>query len=121
MTWDPAFERVRARLHDRRTSYRALFLVREPRKVRWWSLSWWLKHEPGEIGPAAEVVMRDLAAYCYVAKPTLKVSRVTQQSDPVAMAFAEGRRDVFNRIAAMCSLTPDQIDRIAHQRTIEHD
>jgi hypothetical protein len=46
----------------------------------------------------------------------LKVSHVTQQSDALAMAFAEGRRDVLNRIQALCRLTDEQINRIAHER-----
>ena len=100
MTWNEGFERIRARLHNRVACYRALFLT------------------PGkDLGPAADVVMKDLANYCYAKKPTLKVSMVTQQSDAIAMAFAEGRRDVFNRITAMCNLTSDQIERIAHSRT----
>lgn len=99
MSWNDAVERVRARLHNRAFSYRALF-----------------KTPGGDLGPAAAVVMRDLASYCYVNKSTLKVSPTTQQTDPYAMAFAEGRRDVFNRICALANLTPDQIDRIANQR-----
>jgi len=102
MGWNEAFERVRARLRNRAWCYRALFMT-----------------PGGELGPAAETVMKDLAQYCYASRSTLKVSQVTQQSDPLAMAFAEGRRDVFNRITAMCSLSPDQIDRIAQHRT--HD
>lgn len=119
MAWDERFERVRARLHNRVFSYRALFLQPgsgQPRP-RWWQPAFWRAPEGGELGPAADVVLRDLAAYCYAKKPTLKVSQVTQQSDALAMAFAEGRRDVFNRITAMCNLTHDQIDRIAHARS----
>lgn len=116
--FDAAFERVRARLSDRRWAYQALFLAAEPGRgsVRWWSLAWW-RGDPGRLTPAAEIVLRDLARYCYANKPTLKVSQVTQQSDAVAMAFAEGRRDVYNRIKAMCNLTQDQIDQIAHTRS----
>lgn len=94
---------IRTRLGDRRWAYRALFL-----------------HDDGKTPNAAgEVVLRDLARYCYANKPTLKVSQVTQQADPIAMAFAEGRRDVFNRIVAMCHLTDDQIHRIAHERSYD--
>ena len=100
MAWNEAFERVRARLSRRSAMYRALFM-----------------NPGGDMQHAAEYVMRDLAAYCYASKPTLKISQVTQQSDPLAMAFAEGRRDVFNRISAMCNLSQDQIDRIAQHRT----
>lgn len=90
-------DRIRARLTRRSDAYRALFL------------------HAGQLGPQAEVVLRDLAKYCYADKPTLKVSPITGQSDPLAMAFAEGRRDVFNRIKAMCNLTDDQINRIANR------
>lgn len=102
MSWNEAFERMRARMFRRRSAYRALFVS-----------------PGGELGPMADVVMKDLARYCYAGKSTLKVSLVTQQSDPLAMAFAEGRRDVFNRIVAMCNLTPDEIERIAHMRTVD--
>ena len=100
MSWNEAFERVRARIHRRAFAYKALF--RTP---------------GGDLGPAAQIVMEDLARYCYAGKPTMKISLVTQQADPIAMAFAEGRRDVFNRITAMCNLTSDQIERIAQART----
>lgn len=102
-------ERVRAKLHDRALSYRAVFLVGKPETT-----------EPADqLAPAAETVLRDLAAYCYANKPTLKISPMTGQTDPYAMAFAEGRRDVFNRIAALCNLTETQIARIAHSRENE--
>lgn len=102
MGFNEAYERMRARIHRRAHAYRALF-----------------KTPGGELGPAAQTVMEDLARYCYASKPTLKVSHVTQQSDPLAMAFAEGRRDVFNRIVAMCNLTSDQIEHIARARTAD--
>jgi len=115
MTWNENAERVRARLHRRVDSYRALFVLRptQAETFKWWQRGFWAKPEGGELGVAADVVLRDLARYCYANKPTLKVSQITQQSDPYAMAFAEGRRDVFNRITAMCNLTPDQIAQIA--------
>lgn len=95
---------VRQRLHNRATSYKALFTVgpgAEP---------------AADIAPAAEVVLRDLAQYCYASKPTLKISPQTGMCDPLAMAFAEGRRDVFNRITALVGLTEAQIAQIAHNR-----
>lgn len=92
-------ERVRARLFRRSAAYQALFL-----------------RPDGEVAPHSETVLRDLARYCYVNKPTLKVSPVSGRADPIAMAFAEGRRDVFNRIAQMVRLTPDQITRIVNAK-----
>lgn len=101
MTQQSLYERIRTRMQTRASSYRALFV------------------RPGgaELTQAAEVVMRDLARYCYAGKSTLKVSHVTQQSDPIATAFAEGRRDVWLRITAMCNLTDEQIARIATSRS----
>ena len=104
MSWNEAYERLRARLHNRAHSYQALFI-----------------RPGGDLAPVAEIVLRDLARYCYARKPTLKVSAVTQQADPISMAFAEGRRDVFNRITAMCNLTDEQINRIANHRTNEDE
>ncbi len=97
--------RVRAKLHDRAMSYKAVFLVGKPTEIA-----------EGEVAPAAETVLRDLAHYCYANKPTLKISPQTGMTDPYAMAFAEGRRDVFNRIVALCNLTDQQIARIAQHR-----
>ncbi len=98
--------RVRSKLHDRVSSYRALFVVGP-------------KEEADQIAPAAEAVLRDLAQYCYANKPTLKISPQTGMTDPYAMAFAEGRRDVWNRIVALCNLSETQIARIAQAR--EHE
>jgi hypothetical protein len=99
-------------IQQRAAAYRATFLVNEAKiDAPWWA--WWRKGKPS---PAAELVIRDLAHYCYARKPTLKVSQVTQQSDPLAMAFAEGRRDVFNRIMALCNLDHGQIDQLMNGR-----
>ncbi|QAZ38438.1 hypothetical protein C1M51_02825 [Methylibium sp. Pch-M] len=99
MSWNESVERLKQRLHRRAHAYRSLFLT------------------PGaDIAPAAAIVLKDLARYCYASKPTLKVSPITGSSDPLAMAFAEGRRDVFNRITALCELTDDQIQRIANSK-----
>jgi hypothetical protein len=112
--WNEAYERHRARISNRAYAYRALFVVPKQVKRPWWKF--WVKTET-EISQAAYIVLRDLAAYCYANKPTLKVSQVDQHADPLAMAFAEGRRDVFNRITALCNLTDSQIERIAHARS----
>lgn len=119
MAWNEQAERVRARIHRRAFGYRGTFMTTDPSAplvdtVPWWAF--WRSPSPGELSPAAEIVLTDLAAYCYARKPTLKVSQFDQHTDPLAMAFAEGRRDVFNRIVAMCNLTADQIDRIAHSK-----
>ena len=120
MGWNDSFERARARIHSRAMSYRGVFLSTPPAdrwidQAPWWAF--WRAPRGGELAPPAEMVLRDLAHYCYAHKPTLKVSQVDQHVDPLAMAFAEGRRDVFNRITAMCNLTSDQIQRIAQARS----
>lgn len=118
MGWDHAFERVRARIHDRMMSYRAVFLIRPaPDEMPATGWAFWRKPRGGRVTPPGEVVLRDLARYCYASRPTLKVSQADQHTDPYAMAFAEGRRDVFNRITAMLNLTSTDIERIAHART----
>ena len=99
--------RTRQKLHNRATAYKAVFMVGPSAPP------------DAEIAPAAEVVLRDLAAYCYANKPTLKISPQTGMVDSHAMAFAEGRRDVFNRLTALCGLTEAQIARIAHNRESE--
>lgn len=121
MSWDAHAERVRARLHRRMFSYRALFMQPASNKPtgKWWQASYWFPSVGGDLGQSADVVLRDLARYCYATKPTLKVSHITQQSDAIAMAFAEGRRDVYNRIIALCNLTPDQINNIAQRNNDE--
>jgi len=103
MGWNTAFQSLRARLDSRAKAYQALFI-----------------RPGGELAPVAELVLRDLSHYCYAKKPTLKFTS-TQQCDPIAMAFAEGRRDVWNRITAMCNLTDEQINRIANHRTTDDE
>ena len=119
MAWNEQFERVRARLHNRAFGYRALFVESQAAidTAPWWAF--WRKPSGGDMKPAAEIVLKDLAHYCYAGRSTLKVSQADQHADALAMAFAEGRRDVFNRITAMCNLTSDQIDRISHARTTD--
>lgn len=120
MGFNEAMGRVRARIHNRTFCYRAVFLVKTPAPdVRWWHLAFWRAPKGGQLGTAAEFVLEDLRHYCYAGRRTIEVSPVDRHIDPLAMAFAEGRRDVFNRITAMLNLTDDQIDRIAYQRSTE--
>lgn len=128
MAWNESFERVRARLNQRAFAYRAVFLIAKPPgqgdidTVPWWAFWRWFRAPcGGEISPAAEIVLRDLERYCYGDRTTLKVSQATQQSDALAMAFAEGRRDVLLRIKAMCNLNSDQIERIAQYRSTQDE
>ena len=69
------------RIFRKRVSYRRLFL-----------------REDGELNEAGKVVMTDLARFCRARGSTAMVSSKTGSIDPIAMAMAEGRREVFNRI-----------------------
>lgn len=122
MAWNESLERARARLNHRAAGYRAVFQRHNPGEplidgAPWWAF--WRKARPAELSPGGAIVLRDLARYCYAGKSTLKVSQVDQHVDALAMAFAEGRRDVFNRITAMLNLEADAIERIAHRNTVD--
>lgn len=67
----------------------------------------------GQLSPVAEPVMRDLARFCCATLPTIRMRPDGGGIDPLAMAVAEGRREVFNRIQAMLNLTPQQIQRLS--------
>lgn len=69
------------RIFRKRVSYRRIFL-----------------RDDGELNEAAKVVMADLAKFCRARGSTAMVSPQTGSIDPIAMAMAEGRREVFNRI-----------------------
>lgn len=57
-------------------------------------------------GVHGEKVIADLTKYCHHNTPTFV------PNDPYSTAFAEGRRDVFNRILAQLDLTESQLSRI---------
>jgi hypothetical protein len=71
-----------ARLRRRKYAYRRMFL--------------------GEDGLNAdgEIVLADLAKFCRANSSTAMVSPVSRSVDPIAMAMAEGRREVWLRIMA---------------------
>ncbi len=52
----------------------------------------------------AALVLADLKRFCYAERTTAKVSPTTQTIDPLAMAFAEGRREVYMRIVGFLNL-----------------
>lgn len=63
-------------------------------------------------GPLAEVVMKDLARFC-------RAHESTFNADPRAHALAEGRREVFLRIAHHTKLSPDQLWELYSGRPAE--
>lgn len=48
----------------------------------------------------AEIVLADLKRFCRANSSTVVVSPVSKSIDPLAMAMAEGRREVWNRLMA---------------------
>lgn len=82
------------RLTSRRQSYRRVFLSPD-----------------GTITRDAEIVLADLRRFCRATSSTVTVSPVSKTIDPLAMALAEGRREVWLRIASYLHLD---------EKTIQH-
>lgn len=87
-------------LREKARAYRACFWAATPIAAPWWKF--WRR---GEMNPPGEMVLRDLARICYLHK-------TTASKDPIAMAVAEGRRQVWLHIKTQLSLTDDQISRL---------
>lgn len=49
----------------------------------------------GNFSRETRAWMPEFARFCYLQKPTAKVSKITGQVDPCAMAIAEGRREAL--------------------------
>lgn len=89
MRFDGLSERAR-RFLNKRLSFRECFL------------------DPGgELTKAGAVVMRCMAKRAGAYQSSFKVSPISRQADPLAMAYAEGRRDMFLYFQAMLEL-PDR-------------
>lgn len=86
------------RLMGKRQSYRRLFL-----------------REEGVLSPDAEVVMTDLRKFCRATGSTAMVSPQSGTIDPIAMAMAEGRREVFNRINEYLHLKESTIHNLREE------
>lgn len=65
--------------------------------------------EDGKIGRDAEIVLSDLRRFCRASTSTVVVSPVSKSIDPIAMAMAEGRREVWNRIMAHLYVDEKQV------------
>jgi hypothetical protein len=75
-------KKLLAKIQKRRYAYRRLFL--------------------GEDGLSADgqIVLTDLSKFCRAVSSTAVISPVSRSVDPIAMAMAEGRREVWLRIMA---------------------
>lgn len=72
---------IMKRIFRKRQAYRRLFLG-----------------DQGQLNEDAKVVMADLAKFCRARSSTAMMSPQSGSIDPLAMAMAEGRREVFNRL-----------------------
>lgn len=65
----------------------------------------------GNVSRDAEIVLADLKRFCRAASSTVVVSPVSKTIDPYAMALAEGRREVWNRLMNQLFLD----EKVIHQ------
>ncbi len=86
------------RLFKRRQSYRRLFLDGD-----------------GRVHPTAEIVLADLKRFCRAETSTAVVSPVSKAIDPLAMAMAEGRREVWNRIQSYLHMADREITQLKEE------
>lgn len=74
-------QKLLAKIRQRKYSYRRLFL-----------------NDDGSLNPDGEKVITDLKKFCRANSSTAIVSPIRGTIDPIAMAIAEGRREVLLRI-----------------------
>jgi hypothetical protein len=58
-------------------------------------------HQDGGMTRDQELVLADLRRFCKANSSTIMVSPVSRTVDPIAMAMAEGRREVWLRLSGM--------------------
>jgi hypothetical protein len=68
-----------------------------------------LKDGSGKLTFDGQMIIKDLAKFCNAHTSLAFANRITGNIDPIAMAIAEGRREVFNRIQYYLNLTDDEI------------
>ena len=90
--------RLLDRILNRRRNYRLLFLDGDNRPNR-----------------AAEAVLADLRRFCRAQSSTAAVNPLTRSVDPLAIAMAEGRREVWNRIQAHLILSDRDITHLQEE------
>lgn len=80
------------RILGRKTAYRRTFL-----------------DASGNISRDAEIVLADLRKFCRGNTTTVIVSPISKSIDPMAMAMAEGRREVWLRLMAHLHIDEKQV------------
>lgn len=63
----------------------------------------------------AEIMLADLKRFCRANTSTAVVSPVSRSIDPIAMAMAEGRREVWNRIMAHLHLDERTVQKLSEE------
>ena len=63
----------------------------------------------GNISRDGEIVLADLRKFCRANTTTVIVSPISKSIDPVAMAMAEGRREVWLRLMAHLHIDEKQV------------
>jgi hypothetical protein len=63
----------------------------------------------GNVSPNAEIVLADLKKFCRAQSTTVTVSPISKNIDPLAMAMAEGRREVWMRLMAHLHIDEKQV------------
>lgn len=63
------------------------------------------------------MVLEHLRGFCYAERSTIKFSPIAGRVDPLAMAAAEGRREVYNRIVSYLNL--DDTDLVLMEKHSE--
>lgn len=86
------FTQAVRRIINRKTSYRRVF-----------------QDANGNLSPDGEIVLADLRRFCRATSTTVMVSPISKQIDPIAMAMAEGRREVWLRIMAHLHIDEKQV------------
>ena len=69
----------------------------------------------GKPNVSAEIVLADLKRFCRAETSTAVVSPVSKAIDPLAMAMAEGRREVWNRIQSYLHMADREITQLKEE------
>lgn len=80
------------RILNRKHAYRAVFM-----------------DASGDISRNGEIVLADLRKFCRANSTTVMVSPISKSIDPIAMAMAEGRREVWLRLMAHLHIDEKQV------------
>src|SRR5712671_5806501 len=72
--------------------------------------------DKGHLSRAGEIVLTDLRRFCRGNSSTVAISPVMKTIDPLAMAMAEGRREVWLRIIETLNLDEHAVAKLKELR-----